>query len=313
MILDLIIPAIFIAILVGITLVTDFRKFYIAYAICAPFSIASYFLTGNILASVVLILSIVSAKFLYSTRFNIFAGLLFAIVISILVLGLEGIYWITFDLFMGIGTAIGLLTDRSGLSYSKMNDSSKGKSLKIEISRDLVQIGGGIIILVAILEMSLTLSRIVITMLVIPLYVIGNYYAINSSNTIGRTLFYFERPMTPLGLGAIWFSAGLLIAAGTVTTTAMLATVVFISTIGDPLATIVGSNIKSPRLPYNKRKSIAGFSAILISSALFAYFMVGAYGISLGVLSAVLESLSLHPIDDNFLVPTVLSIAARMV
>ncbi|MEM0158839.1 MAG: hypothetical protein QW812_04950, partial [Thermoplasmataceae archaeon] len=176
MILDLIIPAIFIAILVGITLVTDFRKFYIAYAICAPFSIASYFLTGNILASVVLILSIVSAKFLYSTRFNIFAGLLFAIVISILVLGLEGIYWITFDLFMGIGTAIGLLTDRSGLSYSKMNDSSKGKSLKIEISRDLVQIGGGIIILVAILEMSLTLSRIVITMLVIPLYVIGNYY-----------------------------------------------------------------------------------------------------------------------------------------
>ncbi|MEM0159091.1 MAG: dolichol kinase, partial [Thermoplasmataceae archaeon] len=163
------------------------------------------------------------------------------------------------------------------------------------------------------LEMSLTLSRIVITMLIIPLYVIGNYYAINSSNTIGRTLFYFERPMTPLGLGAIWFSAGLLIAAGTVTTTAMLATVVFISTIGDPLATIVGSNIKSPRLPYNKRKSIAGFSAILISSALFAYFMVGAYGISLGVLSAVLESLSLHPIDDNFLVPTVLSIAARMV
>src|SRR5579875_1302328 len=249
MILDLLVPLAFIAALAAVTLYLDFKRFYLSYVLSIPFGVASYFITGNILATVVLLLSIVAAKFLYSAKFNIFAGLLFGIVISLLVLRLDRFYWIIFDLFMGLGTAIGLLIDKNGLSYTKMNDSSKGKSWKIELSRDIVQIVGGVIILVAILVMDLALSRIVITFLVIALYIIGNYYATHSSNAIGKALFYFERPLTPLGLGAIWFSAGFLIAAGTVTTTSMLAIVVFVSTIGDPLATIAGSSIKSPKLP----------------------------------------------------------------
>ena len=129
-------------------------------------------------------------------------------------------------------------------------------------------------------------------------------------NRLARLTHSLERPSTPLGVGAIWFAAGTLIALGLVHSTDVLAVILFAVTIGDPTATMIGSRLGSHKLPFNHKKSLAGFLGILSFSSAFGYLLLGIDGIVLGVVSALVESLSYYPLDDNFMIPVVMGIVA---
>lgn len=300
-------------ILVAATLQRDFRRFALSYAICIPAGILLVYLFNTSVPVLVIVLSVVSAKYLYSNSFFAFAPFIFVTGAFLMLNNAPNIQWEIFDISIGLGTSVSLITDRESLGRVSANNNSKGKSKAKEISRDLVQIAAGLLILILLLGMGQDNFRMTIGLAIVPLYIFGNYYSMFPQSTVGRTLSFFERPMTPLGLGAIWFAAGISISIGLVQSTAMLALIVFVTTIGDPLATIFGSMIKSPKLPYNRKKSLAGFMGIFIFSAIFGYFLLGFTGIGVALFSAVLESISFHPLDDNFILPVVLGAISYVV
>ena len=89
--------------------------------------------------------------------------------------------------------------------------------------------------------------------------------------------------------------------------------IIFGSTIGDPLATIVGSGIHSFPLPFNRRKSVAGFLAMLLPTCIVGYILAGYVGLAVAVTGTFAESISIHTLDDNFTVPASMGIISRLI
>lgn len=296
-----------------ITLWRDWKRFIASFVAIIPFSIYIFYLDGSAMPFMVMVLAIISAKYLYSRSFFFFAPIIFAIGTALLYFSVAPQYWSIYDFSIGIGTAFALFTDRQSLAHISANDNSKGVNRKKEIRRDFVQIAGGVLILFILYFWGEQNFIVMLSLAIIPLYMFGNYFSLLPESRIGRTLNSFERPTTPLGLGAIWFAAGILIAIGVVNSVAILSIIVFVTTIGDPAATILGSTIHSPKMPYNRKKSMAGFLGIFLVSAVFGYFLIGFTGIGIGLLSAVVESISFHPLDDNFILPVILGAVAYFI
>ncbi len=111
----------------------------------------------------------------------------------------------------------------------------------------------------------------------------------------------FERKGAPfLGWGSAAFFAGLLLLLAFLTDVNQIAASIFIVTVGDGFSTIVGhrGNI---RLPYNKKKTLEGSLAFLLSS-LPAYYFIGTMALPLVFLATLVESIHLG-IDDNITIP----------
>lgn len=304
---------IFTALVVALTIWKNWRRFAASYLVIIPFSIFFYLSYGTAMPVLVMVLAIVSAKYLYSKTFFFFAPIIFAVGTALLFLSVQSSFWAFYDFSLGIGTAVALFTDKESMERITANDNSKGVNKSKEIRRDLVQIAGGLLILIILYTSGKVDFLILLSLAVIPLYMFGNYFSLLPESRIGRTLSSFERPTTPLGLGAIWFAAGILIAIGISGSIITLAIVVFVTTIGDSVATITGTTIHSPKMPYNKKKSIAGFLGIFAVSAAFSYFLIGLPGIGLGLVAAFIESISFHPLDDNFILPVILGAVSYVV
>ncbi len=281
-------------------------KFWIAYLVGLAFSTVVFLTFNTFMPAIVFVIAVISARALYTRRFFFVMPLLLIIGITLFAMRVQAIDWELFDIAVGLGTAVSLLSDRKSLHYAADNDRSKGRDKRREIARDTVQIGAGIAMILLVLIMGEKHGRIAITMAVFPFYIIGNYYALFPGSSIAKTLFSLERESSPLGMGAIWFAAGILIAMGIVHSTPILAVIIFATTIGDPMATLFGIKINSPRIPYNRRKSVAGFMAIFFFSGIFGFFMIGFSGLGIGLVSAVVESMAYYPFDDNFILPVVL-------
>lgn len=302
-----------IAILLFSTLLVDVSRFYISYILIVPPAVVTYLITGTLFFTLVLILAAIIVETLYTKRFFIYGALLFCISIALLLLANHSFDWELFDFSLGYGGVVTLLGDRISRVNVKTNDLAKGKERRIEVRRDYVQIIGGMVILVILAVSSFYYIRIFITIAVIGFYIVGNYYSIEPQTRIGRLIYYFERSGSPLGLGAIWFGMGILFSLGVVDSAKIFAIIVFASTIGDPLATIVGSGVRSFPLPFNRNKSVAGFLAMLIPTCLMGYFLVGYVGLAVAITGAIAESVSVSTLDDNFSVPVSMGIISRII
>ncbi|MCL4444610.1 MAG: SEC59/DGK1/VTE5 family protein, partial [Candidatus Thermoplasmatota archaeon] len=212
------------------------------------------------------------------------------------------------DITISLATILVMLEDKRIRDFSHNNDQSRGISKEREINRDYVQIGIGIIVLIFVLSLGLHDSAWLLTVAVLALYLLGNYFSNNGSNYLGNFLNSLERESTPLGIGAIWLAAGLLLAVGIVRNLEVLAIIIFILMVGDSLATIIGSSVRSPKLPYNRRKSVAGLLANFIPAAVFAFFLLGYAGIAFAAIGSVVESAARYPLDDNYMIPLVLAV-----
>jgi dolichol kinase len=295
------------------TLVKWPGRFWIAYLVGLAFSGAVFLLFHTFMPALAFVIAVISARALYTRRFFFIMPLLLIIGVALYALRVRAVDWELFDMAVGLGTAVSLLSDRESLHYTADNDKSKGSDRHREITRDLVQIGGGIAMILLVLIMGEGHGRIAITMAVFPFYLVGNYYSLFPTGTIAKTLLSLERKSTPLGMGAIWFAAGMLMAMGMVHSTHVLAVIIFATTIGDPMATLFGIRIRSPRIPYNRRKSVAGFMAIFIFSGIFGYFMIGPAGLGIGIISAVVESMAYYPFDDNLILPVILGAVGSVI
>ncbi len=276
-------------------------RFWIAYLVGLVFSIPVFLLFHTFMPAIVFVIAVISARVLYTRRFFFVMPFLLIIGGVLYALRVQALDWELFDIAVGLGTAVSLLSDKNSLHYAADNDRSKGNDKHREITRDIVQIGAGVAMILLVLTMGEGHGRIAITMAGFP------------ASTIAKTLFSLERESSPLGMGAIWFAAGMLIALGMVDSTHVLAVIIFATTIGDSMATLFGIRIRSPRIPYNRRKSVAGFMAIFAFSGIFGYFMIGYAGLGIGVISAVVESVAYYPFDDNFILPVILGAVGSII
>ncbi len=134
---------------------------------------------------------------------------------------------------------------------------------------------------------------------------LGNYAILNKKSAISRALYGLERKRTTLGYGGIWLGLGALLAAALLSP--KLAIVVFCAIfLADSFSTIVGVTIKSPKLFYNKGKSIAGSLAFFVVTAAASYPLIGIYALYIAFVAALVESLPLW-IDDNLSVSITLT------
>lgn len=103
-----------------------------------------------------------------------------------------------------------------------------------------------------------------------------------------------------IGWGSACYVAGILIPLTFLTDVNQIAAAIFILAIGDGFSTIIGRMGKI-RLPHNRKKTLEGSVAFLLSS-LPAYYFVGPVIVPVALLATVIESIS-SPIDDNLTVP----------
>jgi dolichol kinase len=113
------------------------------------------------------------------------------------------------------------------------------------------------------------------------------------------------------GQGPITFFTGTLLAWFIFGSDIALLSVVALS-FGDPVAYVFGKSIKGPRLPWNKRKTVAGSLAFLISPMAIVSIIWGPVpGVIVGVVGSIAESLPFPNkflSDDNIVIPVVVAV-----
>jgi dolichol kinase len=292
---------------VTVSLAYNWKLFLRKYALSIPVIAVIFFVYHSFLVFPIFVLSLISASMLYSLQFYLPFAADFGLILYFLAVYGKTSSATPIDITISLATILVMLEDKRIRDFSHSNDQSRGISKEREINRDYVQIGIGIIVLVFVLSLGLHNSAWILTVAVLALYLLGNYFSNNGTNYLGNFLNSLERESTPLGIGAIWLAAGLLLAVGIVRNLEVLAIIIFILMVGDSLATIIGSSVRSPKLPYNRRKSVAGLLANFIPAAVFAFVLLGYAGIVFAAVGSVVESAARYPLDDNYMIPLVLA------
>lgn len=289
-------------------------RFYIsAIIVGSPFLAFSLYLWHSPLDIPLFVFGLIASSLLYDKWFYLaFTGIMALFFINFSGLGFTR-SWDGFDFAISISIIISFFFNERLRQINRNNENAKGGSRKNEIVRDVVQMAGGIVMLFIFFQFGKDTAEILITFIALVLFALGNYLGVNRKSALARAIWFFERGGTELGIGAIWFATGVLLAFALVHSFSMLAEIFFVLIIGDSLATIAGSSIKSPKLPYNRRKSIAGFTAIFLSSSLFGFVIMGYPGIAMGLIGAFAESVSQYPFDDNLVIPVLMILGSYLV
>ncbi|MGC8648754.1 MAG: hypothetical protein ACP5UN_00845 [Candidatus Micrarchaeia archaeon] len=193
-----------------------------------------------------------------------------------------------------VGTALGVYY-RSGLQVFKRKHKSTDKVL--ETKRDVIHILLGVIIISVFFIFKLH-TAIYITMAFIFLGYLYNGIVYDSKNKLYKALINFEREYSLYGLGALYLGVGTALLIGFIHNFYFLMVGFIALFFADPLATIIGMNIKSPKLIYNKNKSIIGSFSFFAVVSILSYYFIGLYALAFGLILAFVESLD-TPIDDN--------------
>ena len=211
------------------------------------------------------------------------------------------IHWVGFVL-IAQAMMIGILSGITGIKEYKNGI----ENTRVEINRDFFHIAAGILLMAIFYFESISIA---ITLQIFM--ILGGLFAISMTETfkknrLSRFLYRLERNGASLGHGALWLALGSLFAVSFLNTAGILA--VFSALfIGDPIATIIGIHIGKHKLPYNHRKSMAGTLSYFVVTAAVSSIFIGVYGILVGAVGAITESLKTR-VDDNFSVSVVLTV-----
>ena len=284
-----------------------FLSVFVALALLAMFFI---FNTYWILP--VGILSLICAESLYSKNFYIsFIFLALFVLAYSLFFNFNHIRIIDMSIILGFGSAF--LGHDKLISYSRDNENQKGRSVSKEVPRDLVQIGGGIVIILGIVFIGMVKALFFLTIFILIYFLIINSVKDKHAFKAARFLTSLERENTKLGIGASWFAIGILALVSVAHNLNFIILVVIAVTFGDSIATIVGSKLKGPKLFFNKKKSYSGFFSMFAVTAIAGFYLLGIYGIIYATVAVFAEALSTFPIDDNFSIPVFMTIAYELI
>jgi|GEM_PF-1621478 dolichol kinase len=195
--------------------------------------------------------------------------------------------------FMLQSLFLGMLSG-SNIRQEKAKSTHKGN----ELSRNAVQLMAGIFLIAIFYFLTENIADAILFWFVIIGSLLGNYALSRKSGKLAKVLYSFERHDTILGSGARWLAIGALVAASFLTRNAIIAvfSAIFLA---DSFSTLVGVNLRTPKLPYNSRKSVGGTLAYFFTVLIVSYFFIGPIAVFLAIVAALLESQPFH-IDDNF-------------
>ncbi len=206
---------------------------------------------------------------------------------------------------------IGVLSaPRNYLIFSRAVRKGKTK-LRTELPRNLFQIGLGIIAIGLFFFLPLEVAALLLLFAFLLGIAVGSYALNHPKGALHRTFSKMEREGSELGHGAAWLGIGTLFAAAFLNSNLVI--VVFAAIfIADSLSTIVGIRYGKTRMPYNKKKSIAGTFTYAACVLIIAYPVIGIVSVPMAILAALAESLPLQ-IDDNLAVSLILTVALRLI
>jgi dolichol kinase len=193
------------------------------------------------------------------------------------------------------------------------NELRKGKHPNVERNRDLFQLMAGVLVLSVLFSFSREISFFIILFAGLGLLTLGNIALMSGSKKLTGFFYSMERQNVTLGIGPIMIAGGTLFAMSLITNEPLLVVIVFTVIIGDALASLVGIRYPVRSLRYNRRKSLGGLLAMLLSSLLFAVFATGLspwYIFLFPLVGSIVESVTLSPLDDNLTVPFSLIVLA---
>ena len=110
-----------------------------------------------------------------------------------------------------------------------------------------------------------------------------------------------ERKNAPPGYGAFWYGLGVILASTLLALKAELASVLWVLSVGDGIATFIGKHYGKLELPYNRAKTLEGTLAMFVAS-LGCYVFIGEKALVLAAVATLVETLDLK-LDDNFTIP----------
>jgi len=249
---------------------------------------------ASLFVSVLIVFDMIA--FTYSSKEGFFMVLI----------GIASLFFAVQYLSVGIvaqAMLLGLICEFSQIKFNKPKETDK----KVETNRDIAQILFGAIILLLFYSIKTSYAEFIIIMLILLGYLTVNYGAANLNTKVAKSLKNLERSYTKFGQGAAWLAIGALATIGFVQDARYIVIIFFAIFIGDALATIIGIRFGKHKLPYNKKKSLAGALAYFLSVSLLPYLLYGPLAILLAALATVVETLPIK-LDDNFSVPAVLII-----
>lgn len=211
------------------------------------------------------------------------------------------VHWIGFA-FIAQAMLVGLLSCITNIKQYKNNVENR----KVEVNRDFVHIAMGIILMAMFYFENISLSITVLMVVILGGILAISLGEIYKSSGLPSFMYKLERNGTALGHGALWLALGALLPVSFLSANNVLIVYSAIF-IGDPVATIVGIHLGGRKLPYNKKKSIAGTVAYFLSTSIVSSFFAGPYCIVVGAVGAIVESMKLK-LDDNFTVSLALVI-----
>ncbi len=208
------------------------------------------------------------------------------------------IFYLTIQAF-AIGTAFGVVS-RTTLKPVH------GKNKSIETRRDLVHVFLGTVILALFLLLGFSFAVYLTMVLIFAGYFINSFVS-RGKKGISGIFFALERPDELYGLGALYLAIGVSLLLGFVHTLGFMIIGIVALLLADPIATIVGMNLKGKKLRYNKGKTVFGALAFFFVVALLCYPFVGLYSVVFGAALAFVESYFTQ-VDDNISIPAATAI-----
>lgn len=260
-------------------------------------------IVSNIVISLAAFMTVACINNLFRRYFYLYLATLFVILAAASYLYFAVLQYLV--LAVSVAGIIGLTFSRNLRESLISNEQAKGKDQEIEGKRDLFQIVSGLMLIIIAL-FSGRYFFLIVMIVTFVLLGIGNLAATGHSTRV-RSFFYgMERQSAILGTGAIMIASGTLFMISLIRVQAIILTSIFVVLIGDSLSSLVGMHYPIAKLPFNKKKSLGGFLAMLVTSMLFA-FVVSGFSLALplvfAVLGSIVEAATFTPLDDNITVP----------
>jgi dolichol kinase len=207
------------------------------------------------------------------------------------------VLYVVFGVLYVFGSyVIGLEFIAQAMLLGMLNEVDK----KLEIKRDIFQLGGGLLIILTFFTLNTGLAESILISLIMLGILVLNLSKIKQSTFVSRMVFSLERRNTAIGLGALWLALGALIGMAFLVMPYII--VVFAALfVGDSAATITGVTFGGTKLPYNKTKSVIGTTVYFVTAFAISFIAVGWIALPLALVAAAIESLPLK-LDDNFTV-----------
>jgi dolichol kinase len=277
------------------------ESFLIKILVSIPIMAGMVYFSGSFYILPIYIFSLMVSTYLYT----VFFYFPFAVDFVLIVTAIYGNFVPVRYVFAAISISIllSMFLDKNMKKYDLMNNEQKGKDIKRETYRDYFQISTGVITIL-IFFLDGIRGRMLILLAVLIIYLAGNILYLNNKNRVADLVYRMEREDTKLGLGSMYLAAGFLLVLAFTRSLDLIYIAAFMIMIGDSLATILGMKIHSKKLFYNRKKSIAGFLAMLIPSFVFGiFFYVYFYSAIYALGGTFAESISNKIADDNITIP----------